>query len=41
MNDDDRFCEDCGVSLDLHYGEDDCEGADARAFLLERWGIFA
>ena len=32
---DDRFCPECGVSLDLHYGEDDCDAADSRARLVE------
>lgn len=31
---DDRFCEHCDVSKDLHYGEDDCEGAGRRADLV-------
>lgn len=35
---DDRFCEECGVTLDLHYDEDDCEGADAKARLLDTFG---
>lgn len=36
----DRFCSECGVSLDLHYTDDDCEGADTRARLVEAWDRF-
>lgn len=39
MSDDDQFCPECGVSLDLH--DDDGEGCDvaeAKARLLERFG---
>jgi hypothetical protein len=29
------FCDECDISLDLHYGDDDCEGAEQRARLVE------
>lgn len=36
MNDDDRFCPLCDVSLDLHDGPDTCHSAQMKADLLER-----
>ena len=33
----DRFCDECGVSKDLHYGDDDCFNAGQRARLIELW----
>lgn len=37
---DDRFCDECGVSLDLHFYDGDCEGADRRAELIEQFSRF-
>ena len=39
MSAEDGFCDDCGVSLDLHYDDGDgCEQAEAKARLLETFG---
>ena len=35
--DDARFCQLCGASLDLHDGPDTCEIAERKASLLERF----
>jgi hypothetical protein len=41
-----QFCDDCGVSNDLHdelpseRSERDCEHAKAKASLIERFGVF-
>lgn len=35
---DDGFCDECGVTLDLHDGEDTCESAEMKARLLEAFG---
>lgn len=34
----DGFCDECGVTLDLHDGEDTCESAEMKARLLEAFG---
>ena len=39
---DDLFCDKCGVSLDLHDGDDeqDCRNAERRAELIEGfWNV--
>jgi hypothetical protein len=33
----DRFCDLCGVTLDLHDGPDSCDNAEAKARLLEEF----
>lgn len=39
MNDND-FCPQCGVTMDLHNDDDDCASAEAKADLMERfWSI--
>lgn len=35
----DGFCPLCGVTLDLHDGPDSCDNADAKARLLEAFGL--
>ena len=42
--DEDRFCERCGVSRDLHYNPDDpdvtdCNNAERKAELIERFPL--
>ena len=37
MSEDDRFCPECEVSLDLHDGPDTCESAGRKADLLDQF----
>lgn len=33
------FCDECDVSLDLHFYPGDCEGAEQRARIVESWPL--